>query len=213
MDMEVPYLPYVLRPRGLRAGFTALLSAVAVFVVPAAAQAACAPEPTTKAFQAFGDSNDYSLAPNGGFETGAGGWALWGASVAPGNESFSVRAPGDSKSLAIAPSGVAVSPTVCVDVNRPTFRFFARRTSGSWGVLAVKVRWQDKYGHTNETTVGSLDAGFGNGWGVSAPLNLARALPLWNADQDVSVQLVFDPENYGGAWAIDDVYVDPYAKG
>jgi hypothetical protein len=25
------------------------------------------------------------------------------------------------------------------------------------------------------------------------------------------VQLVFDPENYGGSWAIDDVYVDPYA--
>jgi len=27
------------------------------------------------------------------------------------------------------------------------------------------------------------------------------------------VQLVFDPENYGGSWAIDDVYVDPYARG
>jgi hypothetical protein len=24
---------------------------------------------------------------------------------------------------------------------------------------------------------------------------------------------VFDPENYGGNWAIDDVYVDPYVRG
>ena len=32
-------------------------------------------------------------------------------------------------------------------------------------------------------------------------------------DQNTSVQLVFDPENYGGSWAIDDVYVDPYGRG
>ena len=42
-------------------------------------------------------------------------------------------------------------------------------------------------------------------------MNIASVLGLWNTDQDVSVQLVFDPENYGGSWAIDDVYVDPYA--
>jgi hypothetical protein len=206
-------LPYVLRPRGLRAGLTALLSAVAVFVVPAAAQAACAPTPTTKAFQAFGDSNDYSLVPNGGFEVGTGGWSLSGARVAFGNEPWSVRAAGDSKSLAIDATGSAVSPTVCIDVNRPTYRFFARRTSGSWGVLNLRVRWQDSSGHTNETTIASLDSNFGTAWGVSSTYNIATLLGLWNADQDSSVQFVFDPENYGGNWAIDDVYVDPYARG
>jgi hypothetical protein len=213
MDTEVPDLPYVLRPRGFRASLIAVLSAVAVFVVPAAAQAACAPTPTTKAFQAFGDSNDYSLVPNGGFETGAGGWALSRASVAWGNESWSVRGTGDSKSLAIDAGGVVVSPTVCIDINRPTYRFFAKRTSGSWGVLNLRVRWQDASGRTNETTVAALDSNFGTAWRVSPALNIASLLGLWNADQDASVQLVFDPENYGGSWAIDDVYVDPYAKG
>ncbi len=204
-------MPYVLRPRGLRAGVTALLSAVAVFVLPAAAQAACQSTPTTKAFQAFGDSNDYSLVPNGGFELGAGGWSLSGARVAAGNESWSVRGAGDSKSLAIDAGGTAVSPTVCVDLSRPTMRFFARRTSGSWGVLNVRVRWQDQSGRTNETTVSSLD--LGTGWNAAPALNIARLLPLWNDDQDYSVQFVFDPENYGGSWAIDDVYVDPYGRG
>jgi hypothetical protein len=204
-------LPYVLRPRGLRAGLTALLGTLAVFVVPAAAQAACAPTPTTKAFQAFGDSNDYSLVPNGGFETGAGGWSLSRASVTYGNEPWSVRAGGDSRSLAIDAGGVAVSPTVCVDRNHPTMRFFAKRTSGSWGVLNVRVRWQDDSGRTNETTMSSLS--LGTSWGATPSLNLASLLPLWNDDQDYSVQLVFDPENYGGNWAIDDVYVDPYARG
>jgi len=48
---------------------------------------------------------------------------------------------------------------------------------------------------------------------VSPVYNIASLLGLWNADQDASVQLVFDPENSGGSWAIDDVYVDPYGRG
>ena len=103
-----------------------MLSAVAVLVVPAAAQAACPTTQTTKAFQAFGDNNDYSLVPNGGFETGAGGWSLSGAAVTAGNEPWSVRRAGDTKSLAIDATGAAVSPTVCVDLSRPTYRFFAQ---------------------------------------------------------------------------------------
>jgi hypothetical protein len=213
MDKEVPDLPYVLRPRGLRTGLTALLSAVAVFIVPAAAQAACQATPTTQPFKIFNDSNDYSLVPNGGFESGAGGWSLPGARVTTGNESWSVRAAGDSKSLAIDATGTAVSPTVCIDIKRPTYRFFARRTSGSWGVLNLRVRWQDSSGRTNETTIAALDSSFGTAWRVSPVYNIASLLGLWNADQDASVQLVFDPENSGGSWAIDDVYVDPYGRG
>jgi hypothetical protein len=206
-------LPYVLRPRGLRTGLTALLSAVAVFVVPAAAQAACPSTPTTKPFKVFNDLNDYSLVSNGGFELGAGGWSRAGARVASGNESWSVRAARDSKSLAIDATGTAVSPTVCIDLKRPTYRFFARRTSGSWGVLNLRVRWQDSSGHTNETTIAALDSNFGTAWAPSPTLNIASLLGIWNNDQYYSVQLVFDPENYGGSWAIDDVYVDPYGRG
>ena len=179
-------------------------------MVPAAAQAACGSTPTTKAFQAFGDSNDYSLVPNGAFEAGSGGWSLSGARVADGNESWKVHGAGDSKSLAIAAGGIAVSPTVCVDVTRPTFRFFAKRTSGSWGELERQAALAGRSGRTNETVVGSIGTGT---LGASPALNLASVLPLWNVDQDRSVQLVFDPENYGGSWAIDDVYVDPYGRG
>jgi hypothetical protein len=213
MDKEVPDLPYVLRPRGLRAGLTALLSAVAVFVVPAAAQAACQSTPTTKPFLAFGDSNDYSLVPNGGFEAGTGGWSLSGSRVTSGNEPWRVRAPSDSKSLAIDAGGIAVSPAMCIDINRPTYRFFARRTSGSWGVLNLRMRWKDASGRTNESTIAALDSSFGTSWAVSPAFNVASQLGLWHPDQDASVQFVFDPEDYGGAWSIDDVYVDPYGRG
>jgi hypothetical protein len=183
---------------------------MAVLIVPAAAQAACSDAPTTKAFQAFGDSADYSLAPNGAFEAGSGDWSLNGAFVAFGSESYGVHSRFDSKSLAIAATGSAASPTICVDIARPTFRFFAKRTSGSWAQMNVKLRWTGANGVTNETVVGSIAGG--TAWQPTTSLNLARSLPL-GGDDSIEVQLVFDPENYGGSWAIDDVYVDPYGRG
>jgi hypothetical protein len=96
-------------------------------------------------------------------------------------------------------------------MEHPTFRFFARRTSGSWGVLNVKLRWKQD-GVTNETVVGSYSAG-DTAWHPTQSFNLAPVLGIWNGDQSYQVQLVFDPEDYGGNWAIDDVYVDPYSRG
>ena len=170
--------------------------------------------PTTKAFQAFGDTNDYSLAPDGGFESGTAGWSLSGGS---GDRRQRVlrgaRAPSDSKSLAINATGTAVSPAFCVGIEHPTFRFFARRTSGTWGVLNVKLRWQGRRGATNET-VGRLGRATGDtAWRPHRrSIALSTVLRLWNGDQSASVQIVFDPEDYGGSWAIDDVYVDPYSR-
>jgi hypothetical protein len=185
-----------------------------VLAFPALASAAtgCPSTPTTKPFQAFGDIANYSLAPSGAFESGASGWALSGATVAAGNESYRVHGSADAKSLTINPTGTAVSPAFCVSVDHPTFRFFARRTSGTWGTLAVKLRWRDSSGRTNDTTVGAINAS-STSWQVSPPLQLATTLPLWQSGQTLSVQIVFDPEDYGGAFAIDDVYIDPYTKG
>ena len=61
------------------------------------------------------------------------------------------------------------------------------------------------------TVVGSVSAG-DTAWHPTAPIALSTVLRMWNGNQSASVQLVFDPEDYGGAWAIDDVYIDPYSK-
>jgi hypothetical protein len=205
-------LPYVYRPKQVRGTLAAMLGAAALtFAVVPAAHAACATTPTTKAFAAFGDNADYSLAPGGAFESGTAGWSLSGASAANGNESAKVHGAADSRSLAINATGQAVSPSFCVGIQHPTFRLFARRTNGSWGVLNVKVRAKGSDGVVNETVVGSVTAG-DTSWHPTAPIALSTVLGLWNGDQSASVQLVFDPEDYGGAWAIDDVYIDPYSK-
>jgi hypothetical protein len=185
---------------------------LATATVPAVAEAACPVTPTTKAFSVFGDTADYSLVQNGHFEAGTTGWSNTKSAVASGNETWKVRSKSDAKSLAIQPTGVAVSPAFCVGVEHPNFRFFARRTSGTWGVLNVKLRWTGSDGKTNETVVGALSGDPYKSWLASPKLPLATTLPLWQSGQTASVRLVFDPEDFGGAWVIDDVYVDPYRK-
>jgi hypothetical protein len=207
-------LPYVIRPKHVRGTIAAALAAMAVVLcgIPAAAQASpCQAVPTTKAFAAFGDTADYSLAPNGSFEAGSGGWSLTNSWLQSGNESYKVNGAADSKSLAIKAAGNAVSPEFCVGMEHPTFRFFARRTSGTWGVLNVKVRWKQN-GVTNETVVGSVTAG-DTSWQPTRAFSLAQVLGIWNNDQAFQAQFVFDPEDSGGSWAIDDVYVDPFTRG
>jgi hypothetical protein len=208
-------MPYVFRRRSLpKSRLAGLIGAalLATAAVPAVAGAACPTTATTQAFSRFGDTSAYSLVSNGHFEAGTTGWSLTKAAVATGNESYKVRSASDAKSLAIQPTGVAVSPPICVGVEHPNFRFFGRRTSGTWGVLNVKIRWTGSDGRTNETVVGSLSGDPYKSWLATPKLPLATTLPLWQSGQSLSVRLVFDPEDFGGAWTIDDVYVDPYRR-
>jgi hypothetical protein len=183
---------------------TALLSAV----VPAVAGAACPSSSTSEPFAKFGDTAAYSALAGGSFESGAPGWSLSNSTVVSGNESYNVA--GGSHSLAIQPTGIAVSPAFCVNTAEPSFRFFLRQTSGSWAVLNVVLRWTDSSGTSHDTTVGSLQTG--TSWQASPVLQLATTLPLTTSSSAISAKLVFKPEPYGGAWAIDDVYVDPHSR-
>jgi hypothetical protein len=204
-------MPYVIRPASVRRSLCALLGA-ALFAcaIPAVAGACTLPTGGSAAFAAFGDQANYTLAPNGSFESGAAGWSLSRSSVAAGNESFFLNSNGDSHSLSISANGSAVSPPICVGMTTPTFRFVARRTNGSWAQMNVNLLWTDASGTTHTTTAGSIMGD--TNWAVSSVMNLGSSLPLWQSDDTLSVRLQFSPAQYGGDWAIDDVYIDPYAK-
>ena len=180
-------------------------------ILSATANAAstCPSTPTTKAFSGFGDTADYSLLSNGAFESGTTGWSLTQAAVAAGNETFRVHGSGDAKSLAMQPAGTVVSPAFCVSSAHPAFRFFARRTSGTWGVLYVNLRWTDASGD-HSLNVGALSGDTYKSWQPSPSMPLANTLPL--NGNTLNVRLAFDAEDTGGAWAIDDVYIDPYRR-
>ncbi len=189
----------------------ALLATPLVAAGPASA--ACATTPTKKAFSSFGDQRDYSLLPGGGFESGTtSGWALGSSSIVSGNESFLIGQKTDARSLAVPAKSVVVSPKFCVGIEHPTFRIFAKKRSGTWQTVLVKLRWTDAKGKVNDTTVGALNGSDYAAWKPTPSFKLAETLPLWQSGQTLTAQIVLDPEDYGGDWQIDDIYIDPYRR-
>ena len=168
----------------------------------------CGDQAFSQPFKPFYDGASYTLVPGGSFEGGAAGWTLsGGARVTSGNESWKVTGAGDDESLQLPAGSSALSAPVCVGLEYPTMRFFAKRNSGLLGLttLAVTARVQLSLG-------GSLDIPFGvvlpNGnWSPTpAYLFLGNITPLLPG-QYTQVQFRFTPVL--GSWQVDDVYVDP----
>jgi hypothetical protein len=194
------------RSRTLVAGL--LGAALIVFAAPSIAGAACARTNSSPAFEQFGDPAFYTLAPSGSFEEGARGWSLSNARVVEGNETFQLYR--GSHSLAISGGGGAVSPPVCTSSEYPSFRLFVRRLSGAPSdSLNVYLRWVNLLGITVNTQVASLHAG--SDWAPTPTLELGKTMPIWLPGTSANVGLVFSAAG-GGAWAIDDVYIDPYSR-
>lgn len=165
----------------------------------------CTGQSFSTPFARFGDWSQYTLAPGGSFE-GASGWSLSGnASVTSGNESYTVGGAGDARSLRLPMGSSAVSPPLCVGLQYPTMRFFAKRNSGLLTTLAVSARVQLSLGGTLDVPFGVVASG-GSWTPTPAYLFLGNLLPLLPG-QYTPVQFVFTPVL--GDWSIDDVYVDP----
>src|SRR5688500_15686639 len=159
------------------------------FAAPASASAGvlggtCPDAELAQPFLPWLDPMQYVLAPDGGFEDGAEGWRLRnGADVQRGNESFYVRDDRDRRSLDLPAGASAVSPAMCVGIERPTVRFFARRTSG-WllSTLRVEVLYNGLDGELR--TLALLPVTAGSSWAPSLPLPiLANLLPNLSGEQ------------------------------
>jgi hypothetical protein len=182
------------RPRTLAALVVALFT---ISAAPASASLtnSCDDPASAPVFAPWSDQASYFLAPDGGFENGADGWSLDGASVAAGNESFALSGPGSS-SLSLPSGSSATSPSVCVAIEHPTFRYVFRKTSGSpLASLRVSAVLPGGVAVPVGTVVGS------SAWSPS-PVTLIGA----NLVSD-TVAFRFTPNS--GNWQVDDVYVDP----
>jgi hypothetical protein len=183
-------------------------TALLVGAVPVVADAACPTSPISNPFAQFGDGAAYSLASGGSFESGNAGWSFSNATVIDGNESFNLVA--GSHSLAIAPNGVAVSPWICIGSEYPSFRFFARQLSGATTAsLGASLQWVTVLGLSVDTSAGSVRGA--NSWAPSPIMKLGSSVPLWLPGSTLYVRLSFRPAG-NSAWAIDDVFIDPYKR-
>jgi hypothetical protein len=182
---------------------------------PAAAGLGLAcPDPTTKPFAPWNDYAKYAFAPNGGFESGATGWTLTGgAKVVSGNESFFANGTRDRYSLSLPPGSTAKSAPMCVSLLNGKMRFFAANSGAASARLKVQVLYNGGVGGLLGLVGGLLglsEVGYlnsGAAWQPSPAVGmLGGTLPLLTS----SVQFRFSAPYDGGAFRIDDVYLDPF---
>jgi hypothetical protein len=193
----------LLRHIGL-AGVLAL-AALASAGTSAAQASGCLEQPVSQTFLPWLDVAWYVPAPGGGFEGGTGDWALTGgAAIVDGNEPFLAG----GRSLALPGGASATSAPMCIGVEHPTLRLFARNTGAPDSALAVSVVFSDPFGVRRSLPVGVVGAGAN--WAPTPIVPVLVNLLALTGSRQVSFR--FTALGDGGEWTIDDVYVDPYKK-
>jgi hypothetical protein len=178
---------------------------------PAGASTGCPYRPLYRPFLPWLDPAYYTLAPNGGLESGSQAWALsGGAKVVLGNESFYVRAAGDKYSLSLPSGSSAKTSTTCVELLDGTMRLFVRNTGSLLSTLKVEVLYKDVFGTPRAQTIGLLVGT--SRWQPTLPTAFLANLqhPPLLTDGKVDVAFRFTPRGSLSGWKIDDVYVDPF---
>jgi hypothetical protein len=178
---------------------------------PAPTAPACDNPAGSTVFAEFRDRRTYFQVPDGGFENGAEGWTLDGATVVDGNESFNLAGDADAKSLALPAGSSATSPTVCVTKGHPVFRFVARASGSRKARLRVEVLYTNGKGRKVSRVAGKLRAG--QAWRPTKKLAIALGRARGkgrNGAGDVAFR--FTPVRAAADWQIDDVFVDPHAR-
>ena len=166
----------------------------------------CVSGPISNPFTPWGDGANYELAPGGAFEAGQPSWQLSRASIVNENEPWKVHGAGDTRSVKLPPGATATSPVMCVGIEHPTLRLFARNNQALLSTLTVEVIFETSLGLQASLPVGVLLPS-GN-WKPSPRfLVIANLLPLLPGDK---TPVQFRVRSVGlGTWWVDDFYVDP----
>jgi hypothetical protein len=170
----------------------------------------CPQQALERPFLRWLDPANYVLAPQGTLEA-TSAWKLSGASRVAGNEPFFVHGAGEKYSLSLPAGSSATTPTQCVGLGHPTLRLFARNTGSTLSLLKVEVLLEDNLGLVKRLPIGGVAAT--SAWAPTLPMPvIANLLPLLPGNL-TPVRFRFTPVGLGGAWQIDDVYVDPFRAG
>ena len=202
----------------IRRTFVALaVTAGAAFLAPSAqagllvAEAdGCEQQSASQVFLPWLDVANYVPAPGATAESTDGWSQLDGASIVDGNEPWHVVSADDSHSLALEHGESATTDVMCVGIEHPTIRFFAKQNSGSslLGGVHVTVHYEDAAGNVRSAYVGKAS---GYGWRPSSAMVLTPSLLALLPGERTPVSFTFSAN--GGDFQIDDVHVDPWSRG
>lgn len=174
------------------------------------AGADCGYGDTARVFAPWADMAMYALAPQGNLSP-SDDWTLdKEATVAAGADPFS----GAIFSLQLEKGAEAATPAMCVNLDNPTIRFFARDVGGNGkSNLKVDVLYEDFDGHVKHLTVAKLR--LGTEWQPSAIVPIyMNMLALASPDGVTAVALKFKAEGLqkDETLSISSLYVDPFSS-
>jgi hypothetical protein len=204
-----------------RLGSTAVIALAALSVSAGSANAgvlvssapSCDGQSLSKPFAPWLDFAQYTPLSGGDFESAAAGWSLSGGSaVAAGNESFDVAGDDDAYSLKVPSGGSATSPTICVGLEHPTIRFFAKRNSGGLlglSTMRVDVLYENVLGLLETLPIGVVTPSAN--WQPTLPMTVIASTLALLPGEHTPVAFRFT-SLLGGNWSIDDIQVDPYGR-
>ena len=170
----------------------------------------CDGQPLSQPFLPWADMASYTPAPGGTAES-KGTWTLTGgASVAQGNEPWNVHSATDKRHLALPAGSSATTDAMCVGIDDPTIRFFARPDGvDARSALAVDVLFETARGDVASARIGSITAA--GGWSPSPAFPVTANLLALLPGNHTPVAFRFTPLG-STAWSVDDVYVDPFGR-
>jgi hypothetical protein len=160
---------------------------------------ACALTELSQPFARWLDFANYELAPGGDFESST--WTLTGrAGLVAGSEPYAVTGTLGSSSLSLPAGSSAQSPLTCVDAAHPSIRFFI----AGQGSVAVNVV-------DGDLVIPAGVAVAGGRW--SPTLVMLTSSPVLGVLSGGTAQVSVTLTALSGNPQIDDVFIDPWARG
>ena len=168
----------------------------------------CPSYPTSQPFAKWLDPMNYTLAPGGAFESTSGLTLTGGAQIVSGNEPNYLNSKSDGKSVLIPAGGTVTTGPICVGLDKPTVRFFAKRPSFSLlPLLTVEGVFTTKAGTTASLPMVGVPLA-GNSWSLQLPFVTTGAV----LELGDTTMMRFRIRSVTGTWQVDDLYVDPWRR-
>jgi hypothetical protein len=168
----------------------------------------CPSYPMSQPFAKWLDPLRYTLAPGGAFESASGLTFTGGAKIVAGNESSYVHSTSDKSSVLIPQGGTVTTGPICVGLDKPTVRFFAKRPSFALlPLMTVEGLFTTPTGSTASLPLVGVPLA-GGSWSLQLPMITTGAV-LQLGD---TTMMRFRIRALTGAWQVDDFYVDPVRR-
>jgi hypothetical protein len=213
-------MPFIIsgrRGRGRVLAATLGLAAVIATPAHAAGEIAnpydCAPQATlSQSFSTWNDYGQYTPVLNAGLEDGSTGWTLTGgATVVQGNEPWKIGGSSHHNALDLPAGSSAVTAPICIDQTYPYFRLFARNAGRAKSSLKIEVLYFDGQGKLLNTKPYDYKTG-STSWQPTGMVGINVFTPKTTVTA-APVAFRFTPTGTDAHHQIDDVYVDPWARG